>query len=137
MCSFASLLLVAGMQADQRIVHVFLQRHVTHHAHGAEALRGVLGGMVDRLRREHLGDARKRQIGQAAVGECFRMVASPRRLPDGGARDLEPDGDLGELGSDRLVLDDAASALYAQLRVVERRLVGSAADAEVERLILR
>jgi hypothetical protein len=46
-------------------------------------------------------------------------------------------GDLGELGSDRLVLDDAASALYPQLRVVERRLVGSAANAEVERLVLR
>src|SRR6478609_182609 len=65
------------------------------------------------------------------------MVASPRRLPDDGACDLEPDGDLGELGSDRLMFDDAASALYAQLRVVERRLVGSAANAEVERLFLR
>ena len=75
--------------------------------------------------------------GQTAVGDRFRMVASPRRLPDGGACDLEPDGDLGELGSDRLMLDDAASALHPQLRVVERRLVGGAADAEVERVVLR
>ena len=67
--------------------------------------------------------------GQAAVGDRFRMVAGPGRLPDRGACDLEPDGDLGELGSDRLVLDDAAAALHAQLRVVERRLVGGAADA--------
>src|SRR4029077_9325712 len=29
-----------GMQGHQRIVHMFLQRHVTHHAHGAEALGG-------------------------------------------------------------------------------------------------
>ena len=57
MRSLVSLLPVAGMQADQRIVHVFLQRHVTHHAHGAEAFGGVLGGVVDRLRREHFGDA--------------------------------------------------------------------------------
>ena len=31
------------------------------------------------------------------------------------------------------MLDDAAAALHAQLRVVERRLVGGAADAEIER----
>ena len=74
----------------------------------------------------------ERQIGQAAVGERFRMVASPGRLPDGGAGDLESHGDLGELVADRLVLDDAAAALHAQLRVVERRLVGGAADAEIE-----
>jgi hypothetical protein len=61
------------------------------------------------------------------------MVASPGRLPDGGARDLEPDGDLGELRTDCLMLDDAAPALHAQLRVVERRLVGGAADPEIER----
>ena len=41
------------------------------------------------------------------------------------------------LCSDRLVLDDAAAALHAQLRVVERRLVGGAADAEIERRGLR
>ena len=46
-------------------------------------------------------------------------------------------GDLGELGADRLVLDDAAPALHAHLRVVERGLVGGAADAEVERRNLR
>jgi hypothetical protein len=65
------------------------------------------------------------------------MVRSPGRLPNRGARDFEPDGDLGELCSDRLVLDDAASALRAQLRVVEGGLVGGAADAEIEGLILR
>ena len=65
------------------------------------------------------------------------MVGRPRRLPNGGARDLEPDGDVGELCADRLMLDDAAPALHAQLRVVERRLVGGAPDAEIERRILR
>ena len=128
---------VAGVQADERVVHVFLQRHVAHHAHGAEAFRGVLGGVVDRLRREGLGDGRERQVGEAAVGDRLGMVGRPGRLPDRGARDLEPDRDLGELRADRLVLDDAAAALHAQLRVVERRLVGGAADAEIERLSLR
>ena len=35
------------------------------------------------------------------------------------------------------MLDDAAPALGAQLRVVERRLIGGAADSEIERLGLR
>ena len=38
--------------------------------------------------------------------------------------------DLGELLADRLVLDDAAAALDAQLRVIERGLVGGAAGGE-------
>src|SRR5204862_7643456 len=33
---------VAGVQADHRVMDVFLQRHVAHHAHGAEAFGGVL-----------------------------------------------------------------------------------------------
>src|SRR5713226_1903592 len=65
------------------------------------------------------------------------MVRSPGRLPDGDARDLEADSDLGELSSDRLVLDDAAPALHPQLRVVEGGLIGGAADPEVAGLILR
>src|SRR5712691_1948726 len=52
----------AGMEANERVVHVFLQRHVLHHTHGAEAFRGGLGGVVDRFRRECLGDAGERQI---------------------------------------------------------------------------
>src|SRR5215469_12312190 len=35
------------------------------------------------------------------------------------------------------MLDDAAPALGAQLRVVERCLIGGTADSEIERLILR
>ena len=76
------------MQADQRVMHVFLQRHVAHNPRGAEAFGGILGGVVDRLRREHLGDRGERQIGEAVVGECFAMVASPGRLPNGGACDF-------------------------------------------------
>src|SRR6266404_2667979 len=107
----------AGVQADERVVHVLLQRHVPHHAHGAEAFRRVLGSAVDRLRGEHGGDGGERQVRKAAIGERVRMVRSPGRLPNGGARDLEPDRDLGELGADRLVLDDGASALRAPWRV--------------------
>ena len=77
---------VAGMHADTGIVHVFGQRHVAHHAHGAEDLGGVLGGLHHRLRREHLRDGGERQIGQAAVGHRLRMIGSPGRLPDRRAR---------------------------------------------------
>ena len=87
----------AGVQADERVVHVLLQRHVPHHAHGAEAFRRVLGGAVDRLRREHGGDGGQRQVGKAAIGERVRVVRCPGRLPNGGARDFEPYRDLGEL----------------------------------------
>jgi hypothetical protein len=48
------------MQANERVMHIFLQRHVAHHAHRAEAFRGILGGAVDGLRCEHLGDAGER-----------------------------------------------------------------------------
>src|SRR5215813_798029 len=126
----------AGIEADEGIVHVFAERHVAHHAHRPETFRGVLDSAVDRLRREHLGDAGERQVGKAAVEESLGMIGSPGRLPDGGARDLEPDRDLGELCSDRLVLDDAAPALHPQSRIVERGLVGSAADAEIEGRLL-
>src|SRR3977135_3055319 len=54
-----------GMQANECVVHVFLQRHVLHHAHGAEAFRGVLGGVVDRVRHERFGNGAKRQGGKA------------------------------------------------------------------------
>ena len=62
------------------------------------------------------------------------MVGGPGRPPDSAAGNVEPDRDVGELGADRLVLDDGAAALHAELRVFQRRLVGGAADAEVERL---
>ncbi len=127
----------AGIEADERVVHVFAERHVPHHAHRPEALRGVLGGAVDRVRREHLGDAGERQVGEAAVEESVGMIGRPGRLPDGVARDLEPDRDLGELRSDRLVLDEAPPALHPQLCVVERGLVGGAADPEIEGRLLR
>src|SRR6266542_1969173 len=93
------------------------------------AFRRILHGAVDRLRREDGGDGGERQIGQAAVGEGVRVVRGPGGLPNGGACDFEPDRDLGELCADRLMLDDGPSALHAQLRVVERGLVGGAADA--------
>src|SRR4029077_6286126 len=93
-------------------------------------------GAVERLRCEYAGDGGERQIGEAALGDGGRMVRRPRRLPNGGARNLEPDGDLGELCPDCLMLDDGTPALHAQLRVVERGLVGGAADAEIERRIL-
>src|SRR5439155_20140592 len=32
---------VAGVEADPSVVDVFLQRHVAHHAHGAEAFGGI------------------------------------------------------------------------------------------------
>src|SRR5262249_475890 len=127
----------AGVEADAGIVHVFLQRHIAHHAHGAETFRRVLDGAVDRLRREYAGDGGERQIGEAALGDGVRMVRCPRRLPNGGARNLEPHRDLAELCSDRLMLDDATAALHAQLRIVERGLVGGAADPEIERGRLR
>src|SRR5262245_65978878 len=87
----------AGMQADERVVHVLLQRHVPHPAHGPEAFRRVLGGAVDRFGGEHGGDGGQRQVGKAAIGERVRVVRRPGRLPNGGARDFEPYRDLGEL----------------------------------------
>ena len=58
----------------------------------------------------------------------------PGGAPDRVAHDVEPDRAFGELGADRLVLDDAAAALDAKLRILQRGLVGGAADAEIERL---
>ena len=69
-------------------------------------------------------DARKRQIRQAAVRKRIGMIRCPGRAPDCRARDIEAYGDFGELGADGLVLDQAASSLDAQLRVIERRFVG-------------
>src|SRR3989442_2122767 len=77
---------VAGVEADERVVDVSLQRHVAHDAHGAEAFGRILGGAIDRLGSEDLGDHRQRQVGDAAVGVRFRMVRDPRRLPDGVSR---------------------------------------------------
>ena len=65
------------------VVDVFVQRHVAHHAHGAENFRRVLGRLHDGLGGEHLRDGLQRQIGQAAVGHRLGMVAGPGRLPDG------------------------------------------------------
>src|SRR5215475_13841802 len=127
----------AGVETDAGIMHVFVHRHVAHDAHGAETFRRVLDGAVDRLRCEYAGDGGERQIGEAALGDGVRMVRRPRRLPNGGTRNLEPDSDLGELCPNRLMLDDATPALHAQLRVVERGLVGGAADTEIERGRLR
>ena len=118
------------MGADARILNIFLQRHVAHDAHGAEAFRCVLGGTVDRFRGEHGGDGGERQIGKACVREGVRMVGRPRCLPDGGTRDFKPDRDFGELCADRLMLDDRTPALHAQFRIVECGLVGGASDAE-------
>jgi hypothetical protein len=75
--------------------------------------------------------------GKLPVGSAPGLSARPRRLPDGVPRGLEIDQDLGELGADRLVLDDAAAALDADAGVVHRRLEGGAADAEIDRLGLR
>src|SRR5262245_21028790 len=65
------------------------------------------------------------------------MIGGKGRLPDRGARNFEPDQDVGKLAADRLMLYQPPAALHAQLRVVERGLVGGAADAEVERLCQR
>src|SRR5215470_15779341 len=102
-----------GMQTDTRVADVFLQRHVFHHAHGAEAFGGILGGVVDRLRRKRSRDVGERQIGEAAVGERVGMIAGPGGLPDRAARHLEPEENLGQLRPDRLMLDDATPALNA------------------------
>ena len=62
------------MQADQRVVHVFLQRHVAHHAHGAKQLGRVLDGPVERLGGEHLRDRLQGQVGKALVRKGGRMI---------------------------------------------------------------
>src|SRR5262249_18990465 len=127
----------AGMQAEERIVYVFLQRHVAHDAHGAEAFRRLLGRRVHRLGGEDLRDGRKWQLGKTAIGKRAGMVRGPGRLPDDGARDLKADRDLGKLRSDRLMLDDAAPTLHPQLRIVERGLRGGTPDAQVQGCTLR
>ena len=50
MRNFASSLFAPELQANERVMHVFLQRQVAHHAHGAETFGRVLGGVVDRFR---------------------------------------------------------------------------------------
>src|ERR1019366_1568226 len=115
------------MLTDAGVVAVFLQRHVAHHAHGAEYFRRILGGFHHDLGGEHLRDGLQRQVGQAAVGDGLRMIGGPGRLPDGGARDLQPDRDLGQFGGDRLMLDEWAAALHAQMGVVERGFIRGAA----------
>src|SRR5262249_58305800 len=45
----------------------------------------------------------------------------------------ERTGDGGELYPDRLMLDDAAAARHAQVRVLQRRLLGRAADSQSDR----
>src|SRR5512134_2500340 len=54
---------VLGVPEHHRIVHVLLQRHVAHHAHGAEALRREQGDLVDRLRRVDPRDDFEREPG--------------------------------------------------------------------------
>src|SRR5262249_57610478 len=123
--------------ADGRIVKVCLEGHVSHHSHGAEAFRRILYGAVDRLGGEYGGDDGERQIRETAVGKGIGVIRRPRGLPNGSARDFEPDRDLGELCADRLMLDEWPAALHAQPRVIECGLVGGAPDAESERLFLR
>src|SRR3984893_8198330 len=65
------------------------------------------------------------------------MVGCPGSLTYRGARDLQPDGNVRELCSDRLMRDDAASALHAQLRIVEGRLIRGSPYPQIERQILR
>src|SRR5215467_13636184 len=116
---------VSGVKADECVVHVFLQRHVAHHTHGAEQLGGILDGAVDRAGREHLRHHCQRQIRQAAVGERLGVIRRKRCSPDGRPRHFEVDRDFRELGADRLMLDDAPPALDTQRYVVERGLVSS------------
>ncbi len=75
----------------------------------------------------------ERQVGRTAVGHRLRVIQQPRRFPDHAARELEPDGAVGELPADRLVPDDEAPALAADVRIVHGRFVRGAAEAEVDR----
>ena len=84
------------MQADQGVAHIFLQRHVAHHAHRAKTLGGVQCNLVHRLGRKHACNGFERQIGQAAIGVDVRMVRCPRHLADRVARDFEPDRNVRE-----------------------------------------
>src|SRR5215471_18664615 len=121
------------VQADARVAHVLVQRHVAHHAHRTEALGGVLCRPKDGPRYEGLRDGCERQLGEAAVGDCLGMIRRPCRSPHRCARDFKADGDPLELRGDRLVLDDGLAALHADLRVLERRLVCRTPDAEADR----
>src|SRR5262249_33711786 len=97
----------------------------------------ILGGAVDRPRREHLRHHRQRQIRQAAIGDRLGVIRRECRPPDGRPRYFEVDRDLCELGADGLMRDDALSALDAHWHIVERRLVSGSTDAKVERLVKR
>ena len=121
------------MQEDHAVVDVFLQRHVAHDAHGAETFRRQERDVAHCLGSVDPRDRVQRQIGGAAVGDDLGMVQRPGRLPDHGARKLELDRTVGELGADRLVLDDVASALAADLRIGDRSFVRGAANAEIDR----
>jgi len=85
----------------------------------APKLRRVLRA-VDRLRGEHGGDGGEAQVRKAAIGRTRLDGPKPRPPANGGARDFEPDRDLGELGADyvlqRLCSDDRARPACAAAR---------------------
>ena len=113
-------------------MHVLLQRHVAHHPHGAEAFRREQRDLVDSLRRVDPRDDVKRQVGDAAVGDGIGMVERPGRLPDHVAGKLQPDGAVGELRPDRLMLDDVAPALPPDFRVIHCGVKSGAPQPEID-----
>src|SRR5258707_8020127 len=90
----------SGMEADACVLYVFVQRHVAHYPHGAEAFGRVLYRAMDRLPGEYGGDGGERQIREAAVGEGVGEIRRPGGPPDPRARDLQPDPDLGKFYPD-------------------------------------
>src|SRR5215831_10158414 len=131
--SSKSMVVPLRVQADARVAHELVQRHVAHHAHRAEALGGVLRCREHRIRREGLGNGLERQAGEAAIGDRLGMIRGPGRSPHRGARDLQADGDPLELRRDRLMLDDRLAALHPDARVIERGLVRGAPDTQADR----
>ena len=76
---------------------------------------------------------RPRQVSDAAVGDGFRMVGHPGRLPGQAARGLDLDRHIGEFHADGLMFNDVASTLPTHFGVVDRRLVGRTGDTDVDR----
>src|SRR5262245_19201379 len=61
------------------------------------------------------------------------MIERPCSFPNHVACDFQLDRAVGKQGADRVVLDDIAPALAAQLRILDRGLVRRASDAEIDR----
>ena len=84
------------MLKHQRVVHVFLQRHVAHHTHRAETFRCFQRRAMQRLCRKRPRHHMPGKIIDAAIAYGFGMISDPGGFHRQRARSLKLDRDIVE-----------------------------------------